>query len=132
MTMHTIDLNCDLGEGCGNDADIVPLISSANISCGAHAGDDGTIAETLRLCAAHGVTVGAHPGYAEREHFGRRETGQSPQEIAALVKAQVEHFLTARCTTAQHGMSRSRRRWRARCSGSIHRCVWSGCQARRC
>jgi UPF0271 protein len=91
--MHTIDLNCDLGEGCGNDADIVPLISSANISCGAHAGDDGTIAETLRLCAAHGVTVGAHPGYVERAHFGRRETGQSPQEIAALVQAQVEHFL---------------------------------------
>lgn len=91
--MHTIDLNCDLGEGCGNDADIVPLISSANISCGAHAGDDDTIVETLRLCTAHGVTVGAHPGYAEREHFGRRETGQSAQEIAALVQAQVEHFL---------------------------------------
>lgn len=91
--MHTIDLNCDLGEGCGNDADIVPLISSANISCGAHAGDDGTIAETLRLCATHKVMVGAHPGYAEREHFGRRETGQSAQEIAGLVQTQVEHFL---------------------------------------
>lgn len=91
--MHTIDLNCDLGEGCGNDADIVPLISSANISCGAHAGDDATIAATLRLCAAHGVAVGAHPGYAERAHFGRRETGQSPLEIAALVQAQVERFL---------------------------------------
>lgn len=91
--MHTIDLNCDLGEGCGNDAEIVPLISTANISCGAHAGDDGTIVETLRLCATHKVAVGAHPGYAEREHFGRRETGQSPQEIAGLVQAQVEHFL---------------------------------------
>lgn len=92
--MHTIDLNCDLGEGCGNDAEIVPLISTANISCGAHAGDDGTIVETLRLCATHKVTVGAHPGYTEREHFGRRETGQSPQEIAGLVQAQVEHFLS--------------------------------------
>lgn len=91
--MHTIDLNCDLGEGCGNDADIVPLISTANISCGAHAGDDDIIGATLRLCAAHGVVVGAHPGYAEREHFGRRETGQSPQEIATLVQVQVEHFL---------------------------------------
>ena len=91
--MHTIDLNCDLGEGCGNDAGIVPLISSANVSCGAHAGDDNTIVETLRLCSKHGVAVGAHPGYAERKHFGRRETGQSPQEIAALVQTQVEHFL---------------------------------------
>lgn len=91
--MHTIDLNCDLGEGCGNDAGIVPLISSANVSCGAHAGDDGTIAETLRLCSKHGVAVGAHPGYAERENFGRRETGQSPQDIATLVQTQVEHFL---------------------------------------
>lgn len=91
--MTTIDLNCDLGEGCGSDALLVPLISSANISCGAHAGDDATIADTLRLCAAHGVAVGAHPGYADREHFGRRETGQSAQEIAALVREQVEHFL---------------------------------------
>jgi UPF0271 protein len=92
--MRTIDLNCDLGEGCGSDAAIVPLISSANVSCGAHAGDDATIAETLRLCATHGVTVGAHPGYADREHFGRRETGQSPQEIATLLREQVERFLT--------------------------------------
>ena len=99
-TLTTIDLNCDLGEGCGNDAAIVPLISSANISCGAHAGDDTSIAETLTLCAAHGVAVGAHPGYAEREHFGRRETGQSPQEIATLVREQVEHFLAL--ARAQH------------------------------
>ncbi|MFZ5639011.1 MAG: 5-oxoprolinase subunit PxpA [Pseudomonadota bacterium] len=91
--MHTIDLNCDLGEGCGSDAAIVPLISSANVSCGAHAGDDATIAETLRLCATHGVTVGAHPGYADREHFGRRETGQSPQEISTLLREQIERFL---------------------------------------
>lgn len=99
--MHTIDLNCDLGEGCGSDADIVPLISSANISCGAHAGNDDTIVETLRLCTAHGVVVGAHPGYAEREHFGRRETGQSPQEIATLVQSQVEHF---RSIASAHGV----------------------------
>lgn len=91
--MHTIDLNCDLGEGCGHDAALIPLISSANVSCGAHAGDDTTIADTLRLCAAHSVAVGAHPGYADRAHFGRRETGQSAREIVALLHEQLERFL---------------------------------------
>ncbi len=91
--MHTIDLNCDLGEGCGHDADLVPLISSANIACGAHAGDDDTLVATLRLCAMHGVAVGAHPGYADRAHFGRRETGQSAREIVTLLQEQLERFL---------------------------------------
>ena len=89
---QTIDLNCDLGEGCGNDAAIVPLISSANVSCGAHAGDACTIRETLRLCALHGVPAGAHPGYADREHFGRRETGDDPDAIARSVAEQLATF----------------------------------------
>jgi len=91
---RTIDLNCDLGEGCGHDADIVPLISSANISCGAHAGDADTIRETLRLCRAHGVAAGAHPGYADREHFGRRETGDDAETVARSVAAQLATFAT--------------------------------------
>lgn len=91
-TLTTIDLNCDLGEGCGHDADLVPLISSANISCGAHAGDADTIRETLRLCALHGVAAGAHPGYADREHFGRRETGDDPETIARSVAEQLAMF----------------------------------------
>lgn len=100
MTVHddrggarpAIDLNCDLGEGCGHDADLVPLISSANISCGAHAGDADIIRATLRLCAAHGVAAGAHPGYADREHFGRRETGDDPDAIARSVGEQLATF----------------------------------------
>lgn len=91
--MPDIDLNCDLGEGCGNDADIVPLISSANIACGVHAGDEATMRETLRLCRRHGVVAGAHPGYDDRAHFGRRETGDPPETIAALVRGQLAHFL---------------------------------------
>jgi UPF0271 protein len=94
MTIATIDLNCDLGEGCGHDADLVPLISSANVSCGAHAGDADTIRETLRLCAAHGVAAGAHPGYADRDHFGRRETGDAPDAIARSVAEQLATFAT--------------------------------------
>ena len=90
--LTTIDLNCDLGEGCGHDAELVPLISSANISCGAHAGDADTIRATLRLCAAHGVAAGAHPGYADRDHFGRRETGDDPDAIARSVTAQLATF----------------------------------------
>ena len=84
-----IDFNCDLGEDCGDDAAIMPWITSANIACGAHAGDDATIRETLRLCREHGVTVGAHPGYADRAHFGRREMSLPRDELVALVREQI-------------------------------------------
>lgn len=87
--MPRIDFNCDLGEGCGDDDAIMPWISSANIACGAHAGDDATIRETLRLCRAHGVVAGAHPGYADREHFGRRELALPHAELVALVRDQI-------------------------------------------
>jgi UPF0271 protein len=68
-----IDLNCDLGEGCAHDAELLRLITSANVSCGGHAGDVAAISETLFLAQQHGVQVGAHPGFLDREHFGRRE-----------------------------------------------------------
>jgi UPF0271 protein len=89
-----IDFNCDLGEGCGDDAAIVPHISSASIACGGHAGDDTTMRATLRLCRVHGVVAGARPGYEERGHFGRRELALSPDAIAALVHAQVGRLAT--------------------------------------
>ena len=87
--MPRIDFNCDLGEGCGDDAAIMPWITSANIACGAHAGDQQTMLETLRLCRAHGVVAGAHPGYADREHFGRRERSLPHAELVALVRDQI-------------------------------------------
>jgi UPF0271 protein len=68
-----IDLNADLGEGTGFDAELMTLITSANVCCGRHAGEPSITAETLQLARQHGVTVGAHPGYPDREHFGRRE-----------------------------------------------------------
>ena len=76
-----IDLNCDLGEGCPWDADLMPLITSANIACGFHAGDPATAAAALAAAARHGVQVGAHPGFADREHFGRRELDRSEEQI---------------------------------------------------
>lgn len=87
--MPRIDFNCDLGEGCGDDAAIVPHISSASIACGGHAGDDATMRATLRLCRLHGVAAGAHPGYADREQFGRRELALSTDDVATLVVAQL-------------------------------------------
>ena len=76
-----IDLNCDLGEGCPHDAELMPLITSANIACGFHAGDSATAHATLILAARHGVQVGAHPGFADREHFGRRELQRTETQI---------------------------------------------------
>jgi UPF0271 protein len=76
-----IDLNCDLGEGCPHDAELMPLITSANIACGFHAGDPGTARAALEAAARHGVQVGAHPGFPDREHFGRQELVRTGQQI---------------------------------------------------
>ncbi len=83
-----IDFNCDLGEGCGDDAAIVPWISSASVACGAHAGDADTLRATVVLCRDHGVAIGAHPSFVDREGFGRREQALLPGAVHALVCAQ--------------------------------------------
>ncbi|WP_415908070.1 LamB/YcsF family protein [Oleiharenicola sp. Vm1] len=83
-----IDLNCDLGEGAGHDAELMPLVTSANIACGAHAGDEATMRATVELAQRHGVAIGAHPGFADRAHFGRRELPVTPEEVFQLVRAQ--------------------------------------------
>ena len=87
--MHRIDLNCDLGEGAGHDAELMPLITSANIACGGHAGDGQTMRAAVELALQHGVAIGAHPGFVDREHFGRREAPIAPTEARALVLAQI-------------------------------------------
>jgi UPF0271 protein len=79
-----IDLNADLGEGAGFDAELMPLITSANVCCGLHAGGPAEIAKTLVLANKFGVAVGAHPGYDDREHFGRQEFELGNQELVAL------------------------------------------------
>lgn len=91
--MASVDLNCDLGEGAGHDAELMPLISSANIACGGHAGDDATMRATVELALQHGVAVGAHPGFDDRENFGRVELELSPMAIAGLVRTQTERLL---------------------------------------
>lgn len=89
-----IDLNSDLGEGygpwtMGDDAQILDCVTSANIACGGHAGDPETMYRTLRLAAQKGVRVGAHPGYVDREGFGRRVIPMAVDEIGRMVVAQV-------------------------------------------
>lgn len=85
-----VDLNCDLGEGCTTDSEIMPFISSANISCGYHAGDENTIRTTLMLAKQYHVSVGAHPSYPDRENFGRKEMDLPLQEIKSMVITQIE------------------------------------------
>ena len=86
--MTRVDLNCDLGEGTGLDEALMPLVTSANIACGAHAGDERTMRATVALARQHGVAVGAHPGFADREHFGRRELPVVPDDVHQLVLSQ--------------------------------------------
>ena len=84
-----VDLNCDLGEGAGHDAELMPLITSANIACGGHAGDEASMRAAVDLAVRHGVALGAHPGFNDREHFGRRELPLPPAEVYDLVATQV-------------------------------------------
>lgn len=85
-----IDLNCDMGEGVGNDAAIMPFISSANIACGYHAGDETTMKQTIQLALQHNVHIGAHPSFFDKENFGRKEMDCTASEIFVLVLTQIK------------------------------------------
>lgn len=88
--MTSIDLNCDLGEGCGSDAELMRYISSANIACGFHAGNEATMRKTVELALKHGVAIGAHPGYADPENFGRTQMNLLPAEVRQLILEQLD------------------------------------------
>jgi UPF0271 protein len=87
--MKIIDLNCDLGEGCGNDSLIIPYISSASIACGYHAGDEETMKKTVELCLKHNVAIGAHPSFYDKENFGRIDIHLELYQIYNLITTQV-------------------------------------------
>jgi UPF0271 protein len=108
--MKKIDLNCDMGESygawkMGDDAGIMPLISSANIACGFHGGDPATIRKTVRLAVDNGVAIGAHPSLPDIQGFGRRVMKISAQDMYDLVVYQagaVEAFARAAGAKLHH------------------------------
>jgi UPF0271 protein len=110
MAVNKIDLNSDVGESFGNyrlglDEKIFPLISSANIACGFHAGDPIVMKRTIALAKEHGVVPGAHPGFPDLMGFGRRKMDISLDEIKAYVTYQVgalQAFAAAQGTALQH------------------------------
>ena len=91
--MHTIDLNADLGEGGEQDEALMTLASSVNIACGGHAGNEGSIRRAIGLAIQAQVAIGAHPGYEDPTHFGRRPMRVSDDEIRGLIHRQLEHIL---------------------------------------
>ena len=102
--MPTIDLNADLGEGfgcwrIGDDRALMKIVTSANVACGGHAGDPETMYETATMARQYNVAIGAHPGFADKEGFGRRRLLLSAKEIERLVATQVGALIGAAALT---------------------------------
>lgn len=89
-----IDLNCDMGEGSPADAQLMPLVTSANIACGGHAGDEHTMRDAVHLALAHHAGIGAHPSFPDREGFGRQVVHATPEQVRADVAVQIRGLAT--------------------------------------
>lgn len=103
--MKLIDLNCDMGEGMPNDAELMNYVTSVNVACGYHAGDSDTMRQTVELALQKGVAIGAHPSYADRDNFGRTAMTLPLDEIYKLVTEQIlvlQEICTAFGTTLNH------------------------------
>ncbi len=95
--MTTIDLNSDMGEYntpelLAREAELMPLITSANIACGVHAGNPDLMRRTATLASQHNVAIGAHPGFPDAQDFGRRDRPTTGEEVESLVSTQLKHF----------------------------------------
>ena len=88
--LKSIDINCDVGEGVPDEAQLMPLISSCNIACGGHTGDSTSIDMSLSLALKYKVKIGAHPSYPDKKNFGRREMDLKPKELLSHLVAQIE------------------------------------------
>lgn len=87
-------MNADLGEGAGQDEALMPLVSSVNVACGAHAGDEATIRRTIELAQMYGVAVGAHPGYPDRAGFGRHAVALRAADLRSSIVDQIRFVLS--------------------------------------
>jgi 5-oxoprolinase (ATP-hydrolysing) subunit A len=85
-----MDINCDMGEGVGNEEDLLPFIHSANIACGYHAGSEATMRQVIKLCLQQGVHIGAHPSFLDKENFGRTAMYLPAAEIYTLITEQLK------------------------------------------
>lgn len=94
MDKTYIDINCDMGEGVGNEEDLIPLISSCNIACGGHAGNSDMMLKVARWAKKQGVKVGAHPSYPDRKNFGRNTMNISEAKLFESIRMQVNNFNT--------------------------------------
>ncbi len=97
--MSSLDLNCDLAEisihtGRNFDDKLMPFLSSCNIATGGHAGDDDTMRNALELSKLHGVAVGAHPSYPDRENFGRKTLDIPLEDLRNSIAEQIAHFIS--------------------------------------
>ncbi|MEC7262717.1 MAG: 5-oxoprolinase subunit PxpA [Bacteroidota bacterium] len=94
MKQFAIDINCDVGEGIGNEVEIFPYISSCNIACGGHAGTEESMSEVVDLALQYGVKIGAHPSYPDKENFGREVLNISNEMLIQSIKEQMHVFET--------------------------------------
>lgn len=93
MQKHIVDINADVGEGVGNESQIMPYISSCNIACGGHAGNEETMRMAVKLAKQHRVKIGAHPSFPDKENFGRTAMDMSCVALFAEIKHQVKCLL---------------------------------------
>jgi len=93
MTNISIDINADIGEGIGNEADLMPLLSSCNIACGSHAGDLETMKWCVELAKQHRVKIGAHPSFPDKENFGRQVVDMSCTALYQTIKNQIKALM---------------------------------------
>jgi len=92
MNQYKIDINCDVGEGVGNEAEIFPYISSCNIACGGHAGNKKTMLTVASLAKQHNIKVGSHPSYPDKANFGREVMDISHRDLIQSINRQLSDF----------------------------------------
>ncbi len=93
MNQITIDINADVGEGIGNETQLMPFISSCNIACGGHAGDENTMHDVIKLAKKHKIKIGVHPSFPDKENFGRVKMNMSCAALYTELKHQIIDFL---------------------------------------
>lgn len=92
MKRVSIDINCDVGEGVDNEAFLLPLLTSCNLACGGHAGDDTSMRKVIQLAKKYNVLIGAHPSYPDKDNFGRLSMNISHQHLITSIRNQVSTF----------------------------------------